>query len=503
MKKNLNKVLVCVLLFLLVFTFGHKEALAYNDSSTNITLDNYIDSMSVDFLMPKDGKVKLNLNVQDRDDIPGSLTFAIQTGYSKDSEKLKEITGITSSNGIKDMEIDLKAGQYYLYFELHNDTGDLTDTALFLGCQVEILPTAADNIPELKTRAITSLKDINDKDYEEIQFGDKDMDLIIPFTANKAGGLLISLAEKSGVYEGLEGRIYKDKECTKPVGESFSLKAWDKVKNIIKTIPAKGTYYIKFTLQSEAPVGLSVFKVKLYVVGGESRDLAIGKTAVAYQASDDKKITYKISVKNTGSLIFSLTPYDNSKGGSAHFRLLDKNKKVLTKNSYAESYRNDDGTYDPTEKYYTVTKGTYYLQVDSDSSLYELTGAYYKNANQAGTKKSNAKSIKIGGKTVEGYFTVSDKTTKAAWYKFTVPSSQYTNLDFVYKADGKVVFQIFDAKGKIVFDSKKEFNIKEGYYVYWAGKTYSKGTYYLKVYKGSKESSFQYAFQVNNTRRSY
>lgn len=499
MKYNLNtlrKVLTCFALLLLLLMFGHKDAFAYLDkSSTNITLDSGTKHIEFDFTMPKDGTIKLNLSVKDEDTVPGSLTFAIQTGNSK----IKEIKGITSLNGITDMEIELSKGEYEFYYELNNASGDLSNTSLRLNCQTEILPTIPDNISELSTYSITSFDEITKDGYDEIKFGDKYLDLILPFTADQAGGMIISMAQKTGSYKEIEAGIFKDKECTLPVGDNFILEAVEDSVTIARTISDKGTYYIKFTLQEEAPVGISSFKVKLYAISDEARTLTMKKTTVAFQNADNKKIIYKINVKNEGALTFALTPYDNSNGGSAYFQLLDKNKKKITKNSYVTSIQNDDMTFDPVSKYYTVTKGTYYLQIDAECMLYELKSTFYKSASrQAGAKKTNAKLLKIGGKAAEGHFTIADKTTKVDWYKFNISSDQYARIFIGYELDGDMEYEVIDSKGKIIFNSSNGKKCLEGCYYHWGDYQYSKGYYFIKLYKASKSSSYSYAITVLN-----
>jgi hypothetical protein len=494
MKKSIKVLLVFSLLIFLMLTFDHKEVKAYqNKYSTAITLDNRTKHNAFDFTMPKDGKIKLNISVFDKNTVPGSLTFAIQTSYSSDSTKIKEITGITSSQGIVDMEIELSKGKYYLYYELNNQTGDLTNTSLELSSKVDILPTIPENISELSTQSITSFEDITKDGYEEIKFGDINMDLVLPFTADQAGGLIIAMTGKAINYDSLKARIYEDAECNKPVGNEFILESWKGSLTTDRQLPKKGTYYIKFTMKSSNPVGITSFNVKLYTISSASRTLVSGKPTVAYQDSDGKKITYKIVVKNSGLLQFMITPYDNTKGGGVtNIQLLDKNKKKITNSDKVITQLNSDGTYDPMIKYYTVTKGTYYLQLSTNGNVYELANYFSEGVSKAGNNKSNSKLLKSGSKAVDGYFTNSDKTTKIDWYKFNVSSSQRIKLTLGYQLDGDIVFEVLDSKGKVLWNSNEEMECLEGYYYVWIERDYAKGTYYVKVYKGSNSSSFTY-----------
>jgi len=496
MKKYLRIMTTCLLLFFLILASDNKQTLAdTKKSATMIDLDRVTNHISFQFDMPKDGKIKLNINVQDRDTVPGVLKFVIQTGNSKDSEKIKEITGITSTNGVKDLEVELNRGKYYFYYELSNATGNFSDTVLALKCQAEILPTIPDNISELTVHSINSLDSITKEGYEEIHFGDEvqQKDLILPFTVDNAGGLLISLIQVD-YGEDLEVGIYQDMECTKPVGEKVLMTDFETPKNIERTIADKGTYYARFTYEKENPIGLTTFKVKLYSISGEERTLSINKTTMTHQASDNDKIIYKLDIKSTKLLEFYITPYDNANGGSAYFRLLDKDKKKLTNKSFVVSDLNDERKYDPIIKYYTVNKGTYYLEIDANCSLYQLQSIAFDVDSKAGSSKSKAKLLKIRGNEAEGFFTTSTSTSKVDWYKFKVTnSSQYVDFTIAYKLDGEIEYEIINSKGKVLYNSSDETECREGYYYHWAGCNYGKGTYYIKVHKGSKSSSLEYA----------
>jgi hypothetical protein len=495
LKKYLGIIGMCILILCMFLMSGSKKVFAdTNESTTNINLNRSNHDIAFSFKMPKDGKIRLNINVKDNGTDPGILTFAIQTGYSKDSTKIKEITGITSTNGVADLDVELKKGDYFFYYELNNATGDLSKTELGLSCRAVILPTIADNISSLSVHSIDSFDEITKDGYEKINFGDEanKIDLVLPFTADKSGGLLISL-KQNGDMEFLAASIYQDKECTQPVGKSFKLSAYDNTSNIDRAIPEKGTYYIKFTYKSEYPSGITSFQVKLYLINGNDRILSDGKNTLSYQSTSNGKVLYKFVIKDTRLLTFFVEPYDNSKGGKGNFRLLDKNKKALTKKSYVVSELNDESKYDEVIKYYTVNKGTFYLEVNMDCSIYQIKGVAIKIDKHAGTSKAKAKLLKNQGVGAEGYFTISD-TSKVGWFKFEVTSAiQYIDLTIGYKLDGNLTFQIVDSKGKVLYDSSEKGKCIEGYYYNWVGMNYSKGTYYIKVFKGSKSSSVNYA----------
>lgn len=139
------------------------------------------------------------------------------------------------------------------------------------------------------------------------------------------------------------------------------------------------------------------------------------------------------------------------------------------------------------------------MELNANRSIYELGYYAVDMKKQAGTSKSTAKALKIRGKALESYSTISDSQSKVDWYKFTVTTSnQFVDFSIGYMLDGDIVFQILDSKGRVLYNSKVDTNCKEGYYYYWVGNNYAKGTYYIKVFKGSKNSSYNYAVGLIN-----
>jgi len=57
-----------------------------------------------------------------------------------------------------------------------------------------------------------------------------------------------------------------------------------------------------------------------------------------------------------------------------------------------------------------------------------------------------------------------------------------------YFLDGYFDYEILDAKGRVLFRLSEQGNISQGNMVFWCGNTYSKGTYYVKIYKGGNRA---------------
>lgn len=393
LKKYLRMISMCFMMVSIFLMLDYKAALANSGKlSTTINLDARTNQFITEFYMPKDGKIKININVKDRGTVPGTLSFTIQAGIES-PRKIKEITGITSTNGVKELEIELSKGEYLFRYVLSGAGEELDETVLGLNSETEILPTLPDNLSALSVHNINSFDDITDEGYERINFGDdaKRTELVLPFKVDKAGGILISLKQADS-YDDLEAGIYQDEACTKPVDKKFLLSASDDSTDVVRAISEKGTYYVKFTYKNVNP----------------------------------------------------------------------------------------------------INKGTYYLEVSAGCPVYQIQSIVYDVNKQAGSSKAKAKLLK--NKAIEGYFTISDKVSKVDWYKFSVTTSgQHIYFLINYRLDGDIAFQILNSKGKVQYDSREETECLEGDYFHWADKKYAKGTYYVKVFKGSKNSSLSYA----------
>lgn len=505
MKKAMRKILVCMAALIAILSLPQIRAMADQKvGGGSFSMSKRYNHDAVKFHMPKDGDVKVNISFRDEDTIPGILTVSIQKDYKEGSPKIKEFAGITASTPVTDSQVALSAGDYYMCYKLSNATGDLTDTGIFLNCTVEVLPTVVTNIPELKVNAINSLDGITEKGYSELKFGDAEADksIVIPFTAKNGGGIYVSLKPGKESFDEIDGTIYKDKECTQPLGKSFSVERMDENSDYLRSLPEGGTYYIKFTLENDEDyeaVGETTFLAKLYEIDGGDRIITSGKSTLSYQEKASGKINYKITVKATSVLEVDLSPADNSISGAASFSLLDKNKKAITKRSTAYNDLKSDGTgYDFMQKYYTVPAGTYYVQVTASDSIYELVTYVNKYKSDAGLNKAKARSLKVQGTGGIGLFTTRDSASKTEWYKFTIGSRQYVQVLLSSFLDGKFDWEIVDSKGKVIYHLNDDNSSSEGSYSYWTYGYFDKGTYYIKVNKIGASSSLAYSINLYN-----
>ncbi len=82
-------------------------------------------------------------------------------------------------------------------------------------------------------------------------------DIVLPFTVDKEGTLLISLKDMNKFIVHTSAKLYQDTECTKSVGDEIILeKHISEVNSVIGPLPKKATYYIKFTVENSDPIDI-------------------------------------------------------------------------------------------------------------------------------------------------------------------------------------------------------------------------------------------------------
>jgi hypothetical protein len=304
-------------------------------------------------------------------------------------------------------------------------------------------------------------------------------EVILPITFEEKGIFVSSAAlseEKDSVY--LEEEIFKDAECINEIYYS----SYD----CIAEIPQGGTYYIKLSIDDysgSAPTDFYSVGFASQFYSGQDRTLANKKWTCAGNIDTSKPIYYKVVVKETGSITVN-TESDYS----IDVTLLSSSKKALSEEVY-----NYDG-----KVVFAVTKGTYYLKVESSSELYRIKYTFGKSTEYGGTSKTKAKKMTPGA-TYVGYLTATDKKGTAEWYKITLTKSQKVDITFtgsVSSGDIKLEFTGGNISGSITqtisyVDTDKSFSAET-----WSSDKLPKGTYYIKVYKADATTSGFYKLSL-------
>ncbi len=307
-------------------------------------------------------------------------------------------------------------------------------------------------------------------------------EVVLPITLDQKG-LLICSAQLSEEYASAYGylNIYADEACTEEISYSSY--------NSEAKIPEKGTYYLKFTVSDytldEAPDNY-VFAFASQFINGNDRTLK-DKTWVCSGNTDTQKpIYYKFTAPKTGSVTVNVeSEY------SSYVTLLNSSKKALSDKTY---YLSSTG-----KVCFAVSKGTYYLKVDSSSELFRVKYTFKAISDVSGTTKTKAKSL-TAGKSLAGVVTATDKTGKVDWYKVTLTKTQAVKITFtgsVSSGNVKLEFYGGGISGSITetLDTVEEdasFAAET-----WTSTKLPKGTYYIKITKGTKNTSGFYNIKLN------
>lgn len=139
-------------------------------------------------------------------------------------------------------------------------------------------------------------------------------------------------------------------------------------------------------------------------------------------------------------------------------------------------------------RYHALSKGSYRLVI-SGTSKYDFYTAKYGKKSYTGkyaTKKSKSKSIKRK-KSKTNVLTASDAKKKTHWYKLKVTKRRSTQFKITtYNNSGSMTATLY--KGKKRISSRTAYRPS---YITFSGKL-SKGTYYVKVTKNTKNTSGKY-----------
>lgn len=266
--------------------------------------------------------------------------------------------------------------------------------------------------------------------------------------------------------------IYTDAGLTNSLSYSgsVSIEATDTV--VIK-IPKAGTYYIGAYSSSYNTTDQVVLGFGAAYINGADRTIYNGKT-IAVGQKDAQTNYFKYKATQSGYLkVRESEGYDK-------IALCDSSQKALSGTTYAK--------YAPT---YGVKKGkTYYIKV---SAGYNSDGGYQmkisngKISEKSGTKKSRAVTLKKKT-TKKGYILAG--SSQADWYKFNLTGKKTVKITVKGATNDNLKVAVYKG-GKKIGTRTFYYNTKT-LTLTSIGK-WSKGTYYIKVYRGNSQSSGWYS----------
>lgn len=231
-------------------------------------------------------------------------------------------------------------------------------------------------------------------------------------------------------------------------------------------IPSAGTYYFSVSgSQAGSVLAGAGF------INGENRRISDGQ--MVWIGQKNPQITFlTYTAPYTGYLAVATSH------SGARTALCNSSGKLLSRESYAKQ-----------GAVYGVKKGKTYLIRVNSSTNYDGYCAFMakctKVSEKSGKKKSKAVTIKKK-KTKKG--TIEAGSSQADWYKFKLTKKKKTTITVKCAANEKIVVRVYKGKKKI--DSATMYGNKK-LTIRSVGK-WPKGTYYIKIARGSKTSSGYY-----------
>ena len=358
------------------------------------------------------------------------------------------------------------------------------------------LGDSTESVTVLQPNLCMTEEDIEKEEgYYELSFPDEEETITMPVELSDKGGLYLTMEEQDTNYYSVSATLYKDEACSEKVGYSAYLFSGDVTDTQDFIIEEAGTYYIKFEMSKKRDTGTISFLLQLLLFSGEDQELTKDESIFSYQDYDCPDVTYKIVVDAAGLLTLTLGA-DYEYGFNGKVQLLNKDKKALSTATYVNASQTEDGEYGDVEKSYAVSKGTYYVKIDTSRKIYGIMYSLSAVKDTAGTKKDKAKALKLGGSAVKGICTATEKTSNVDWYSFKLTSSKSVVITVAAKLDGKLKIEILDGSGKTLwFGSRTIYEGDEGLVLKSDGK-WSKGTFYIKIFKYDNTSSGYYTIKV-------
>ena len=252
------------------------------------------------------------------------------------------------------------------------------------------------------------------------------------------------------------------------------------VKSATIPITTAGNYYLRLSSYSYSVTGKSYSSAiqAAFIPGANKTNLSNNVPIIVGQtAAQTDQFTFK--AVNTGYIQVATNE-------SCDVTLCNSSGKALSK---------ADWLYPSGSKYpvYGVTKGKSYIINTKMSSNYD--GFYAINvkntkiATKGASKKSKAKTLKKK-KTLKG--TVTAGSSRVNWYKFKLNSTKNPVFTFKGNANDKIMIKVYKGK-KLVTGGTVTLSAYNNGGTYKAYGDWTKGTYYIKVYRGNKYSSGYYS----------
>lgn len=354
-----------------------------------------------------------------------------------------------------------------------------------------LLAVSNPSISKADTDYILSELEENEEIKQSLTFSNGENKKVIPVTLQGKGGLRVTLYNQSASYYSMTMKLYEDEACTKKVEGAFLPSITpDKTEPQTKicAIPKEGVYYILFELSRKSEeVSDLTFTADYLFYSGEGGVLQKNEWKTAYTDYTNKTAYYKLTVPKTGYVTIQMKAADKV---TTYMTVLNHKKKELSKETSVIYYPNGTSYNNPL--YFAVEKGTYYIKVSCSSSVYQLKYQFDAVTDQSGNSKTNAAVLEKGGKAKKGLVLLSERAnSKIDWYKVTL--TKPSKISFILQGKTSNAIQM-EVENTLFGNASINTSVLKRK-LQSQGK-FQAGTYYIKIYKNTKEYSGYYTIQV-------
>lgn len=251
----------------------------------------------------------------------------------------------------------------------------------------------------------------------------------------------------------------------------------------------KGTYYLTIDVVADGSTD-PYFTFGFNALLCTKAPKTLKNNQVVASAKAGTSDYHKFTLTKSARIGFQGTTLSNA--STLKFTICDSKKKALTKQTTMGN---------TAFQYFALAKGTYYLKVNTDSSIYWMAYSATAATDKGGVSSSKPTNLKVNTKT-SGLVTASDKKNKTDYFKITTTAAgQLKGFYISYYGQGSIKIKIKSPGMK-----EKSATVKSGMYreytvtetldqygqTYYRDGKFPKGTYTIQIIKPDSTSSGSY-----------
>lgn len=275
--------------------------------------------------------------------------------------------------------------------------------------------------------------------------------------------------------------LYKNASMTQPVGTEGSC-AVNSGSDKVIVVPKGGTYYLgAYSTNSKAsPTEFgNAVGATAYYINGADRTVTAGTWNAVGQVKPQVNY-FKFKAKSTGYIKVT------TRGGSTLDTVSLKNSTKKTLLCSAAKMGN---------AVFGVKAGnTYQIRVtpkyQKRDGWYQIRVSNYKVTEKSGSTRAKAVTISRGSKYAKKGTIIAGNST-SDWYKIKVTAKKAFRVVMKGETNNKMKMSLYNSKGKLIKSITMNGASHSGAYIRLTN--YPKGTYYVKISRGTSQSSGHYS----------